>query len=230
MYRTWDEIRAALQAACETQYRDFSCKLMPDTPPDFVLGVRVPFLRKAAQMCDSEATGSLLRVLTHKYHEEYLVHVFLIHRVRDFSLATEYVDTILPYISNWAICDSLSPAVFKNNTDKLLPHIEKWLSSQHNFTVRFGVLQLMRHFLTPESIKLANDSVCAVKSDDYYVNMARAWYFATALAAEYDATLPYLQNNALDVWTHNKTIQKAIESYRVSAPQKAYLRTLRRKS
>ena len=224
-----DEIRADLFAKQDLRYRDFQGALIPTVERDRMIGVRTPDLKSLAKTyANREEIGDFLADLPHKYFDENQLHAFLISREKDFAGCVEKVDRFLPYVDNWATCDQLSPAVFGKHKRALLPHIERWLSSGHTYTVRFGIGMLMSHFLDGEFEPSYLDRVAKIRSGEYYINMMIAWYFATALAKQYEATLPILQENRLDEWTHNKAIQKAIESRRISDEQKAFLRSLKR--
>ena len=226
----------------DVKYRDFQKKLIPTVDPESVIGVRTPELRKLAKQlarlrtsktaadCKTAAdVEAFLKDLPHEYFDENQLHAFIISEDKDYERCMADVEEFLPYVDNWATCDQMSPKVFKKNKDGLLLHVRKWLKSDRTYTVRFAIEMLMEHFLEddfdPEYPKL----VAKVKSDEYYVNMMIAWYFATALAKQHDAVIPYLEGQKLDVWTHNKTIQKARESYRITPEQKEYLKTLKRK-
>jgi len=221
-------IRNKLLSMHEERYRSFSVSLIPNIDPDRIIGVRVPLLRKLAPSLDQSERDSFLSDLPHIYLEENHLHAFLIAYNKDLDATLEEVDRFLPFVDNWATCDSLRPVSFSKHRKQLLPHIEKWLDSKHPYTVRFGIEMLMVHFLDDcfDSAHLAR--VAAIQSDEYYVNMMIAWYFATALAKQYDSTLPYLEKRLLSPWVHAKTIQKAIESYRVSDEHKRILRELRK--
>lgn len=213
----------------EEDYARFQSRLTPTLPRERFIGVRVPALRKLAKsLAGSEAGESFLRTLPHFYYEENMLHALLLGEMRDFSRCLAAVEAFLPFIDNWAVCDGLSPKVFARHKEALLPKIEAWTVSSHVYTCRFGVGTLMRHFLDedfrPELLALP----ASVRSDEYYVNMMLAWFFATALAKQWDAAFPYLMENRLSAWVHNKTIQKCCESYRITDTQKALLRTLKR--
>ena len=222
-----NEIIKRLNALQDTKYRDFQSKLIPDTKAEFI-GVRTPELRKLAKELIKEGkTDNFLSVLPHKYFDENQLHAFIISGIKDFNMCVKEVERFLPYVDNWATCDQMSPKVFKKEKKALLPYINKWIKSGKTYTVRFGMGMLMQHFLGENfEIKYARAVAC-VKSDEYYIKMMQAWYFATALAKNYDEVLPFIENKTLEKWTHNKTIQKAIESYRITAEQKAYLKTLK---
>jgi 3-methyladenine DNA glycosylase AlkD len=223
-----DEIQHRLFELQDLKYKEFQCKLMPTINPEIVIGVRTPDLRKLAKAFSKTPEASeFLKILPHRYYEENNLHGFLIETIKDFDAVVALVDAFLPYIDNWATCDLMSPKVFKKHLPELYEKIKVWLESDQTYTVRFGIEMLMSFYLDenfkPEMLELVAD----VRSDEYYINMMIAWYFATALAKQYDAALPYIQEQRLEKWTHNKAIQKAIESYRISDEAKAYLRTLK---
>ena len=222
------DIQQRLFALQDLKYRDFHCKLMPTVDPATVIGVRTPELRKLArELARSEAAAEFLTVLPHQYYEENNLHGFLIETIRDYDECIAALTAFLPYVDNWATCDLMSPKIFKKHLPELLLQIEVWLASDHVYTIRFGVEMLMSFYLDehfkPEYLQM----VAALRSEEYYVNMMLAWYFATALAKQYEAALPYLEQQRLDKWAHNKAIRKAVESYRISPEQKTYLRTLK---
>lgn len=226
--QTVADIRARLFALADPAYGDFHAGLMPGIPRERIIGVRVPHLRALTkELRGTPAADAFLAALPHLYYEENNLHGFLLDQIRDFDVCLAATERFLPYIDNWATCDGTSPRALIDNSDVLLAHVEEWLASGHTYTVRFGIETLMRHFLDARFSTAYPDAVAALRSDAYYVNMMIAWYFATALAKQYDAILPYIEGHRLDKWTHNKTIQKAVESYRITDAQKAYLRTLR---
>lgn len=209
-------------------YADFQRKLIPTVDPASVIGVRTPELRKLAKsLRGSESAHSFLQSLPHTYFEENQLHAFLLSDLRDFDACLDGVESFLPYIDNWATCDQLSPAVFARCKAVLLPHIFDWMHSGETYTIRFGVGMLMRHFLDGDFDPRYPQAVAAIRSEEYYVRMMCAWYLATALAKQYDAVLPLLQTQTTDAWTHNKAIQKAVESFRITPEQKEYLKTLK---
>lgn len=211
----------------ETEYKEFSAKLMPTVDKNTVIGIRIPLLRKLAKSLTDY--DGFLKDLPHKYFEENNLHAFLIERETDFERCIEKLDAFLPYVNNWATCDSMKPKVLKKDMQKLLLHIYRWINSKEVYTVRYGINMLMSFYLDEHFDENHLMLICNIKSDEYYINMMRAWYFATALAKQYDKTLPIIEQNMLDKWTHNKTIQKAVESLRITKEQKAYLKTLRLK-
>ncbi len=223
-----EEIQSRLFELQDLKYKDFSSKLMPTVNPETVIGVRTPDLRKLAKEYSKTPEASdFLKILPHTYYEENNLHGFLIETIKDYDTAIAAVDTFLPFIDNWATCDLMSPKVFKKHLPELYEKIVVWLKSDKTYTVRFGIGMLMSFYLDehfkPEMLEL----VACVQSEEYYINMMIAWYFSTTLAKQYDAALPHIQNQRLEKWTHNKAIQKAIESYRISDESKAYLRTLK---
>lgn len=231
MTQTTECIRARLFALQDEGYRAFHSRLMPTVPPETVIGVRVPALRRLAKrLAGTPQAEAFLQELPHTYYEENNLHAFLLESIRDYDAALAATEKFLPYIDNWATCDSFCPKVFAKHKEDLLPVLRRWMASDHPYTVRYGMEMLMRYYLDedfrPEHLAWA----AAVHSGEYYINMMRAWYFATALAKQPEAALPWLTEQRLDVWTHNKTIQKAVESSRIPAETKAFLRTLRVRS
>lgn len=270
-----ETIRRRLFALQDAKYRTFQARLIPTIDPSLVIGVRTPALRALAKTIDGTPDAEAFTAsLPHVYYEENNLHAFLIERIRDFDEAVQAVDAFLPFVNNWATCDSMSPKAFARRPEALLEKIESWMASDAAFTVRFGIGMLMRHFLderfeerfleavaavSPAGWAEAPGTVLAQRADavdsgqdtrasraekpaagnraaeekpsipdaSYYVNMMRAWYFATALAKQPQTALPFIEMQRLDPWTHNKAIQKAIESRRIGADSKAYLRTLK---
>ena len=232
---TSSEITSQLYSMQDTSYRDFQAKLLPTLVPESVIGVRTPALRDFAKSLLAEAKtsgrkelASFLSARPHKYFDENQLHAFVLSGEKNFDTCIALLEKFLPFIDNWATCDQLSPKVFKKNRQKLLPFIEKWLSSEKTYVIRFAIGMLMQLFLDDDFSPLYLEKVASIRSQEYYVNMMIAWYFATALAKQYESALPYITQNRLEKWTHNKTIQKAIESFRISQEQKDYLRTLKR--
>ena len=221
-------IRVRLFELQDVKYRDFQRKLMPSVDSAAVIGVRTPMLRALArELRGTPDAAAFVGSLPHTYYEENNLHASLIEAIRDYDELVAAIDRFLPYVDNWATCDMLSPKAFAKHPPALYEKIREWTASGHTYTIRFGVGMLLRFYLDeaffPETLELA----AGLRSEEYYVNMMIAWYFATALAKQYDAALPYIEGRRLDPWTHNKTIQKAVESYRISDAQKAYLRTLK---
>lgn len=225
-----EEIVQSLFESQDTQYRDFQSKLIPNIEKESIIGVRTPILRTLAKnYAKRNDISEFLNELPHKYFEENQLHAFIISQINDFDRSVFEVCRFLPFVDNWATCDQMSPKSFKKNKEELIKYIEQWLKSSEVYTVRFAVGMLMTHYLD-EDFKLDYpDMAASIRSDEYYVNMMTAWYFATALAKHYDEALPYIKENKLDVWTHNKAVQKAVESRRITPEQKAYLKTLKRK-
>ncbi|WP_434509753.1 DNA alkylation repair protein [Desulfitobacterium sp. AusDCA] len=225
-----EEIRRRLFALQDLKYKEFAGKLMPTVDPETVIGVRTPDLRKLAkEIAKTPEAAEFLQILPHAYYEENNLHGFLIETIRDYEAAVLAVEKFLPYIDNWATCDLISPKVFKKHRPELYEKIKVWLKSDRTYTVRFGIGMLMSFYLDDDFRSEMPELVADIRSDEYYVNMMIAWYFATALAKQYEAALPYLREQRLEKWTHNKAIQKALESYRIGDEAKAYLRTLKRK-
>lgn len=218
-----------LLSLADEGYRQFQIPLMPTVDPQRVIGVRTPILRKLAKELAGTAEGeAFLRALPHTYYEENNLHAFLVEQIRDYDTCIAAIDAFLPYVDNWSTCDGWSPKVLKKHPVELLCQIREWMASDLPYTVRFGIGMLQRHFLDDRFSPEYLDWVAAVDREEYYVRMMVAWYFATALAKQYETTLPYIQNGRLPLWTHNKTIQKAIESYRISDERKTYLKALKR--
>ena len=220
-----DEIRSRLFALQDVKYRDFQSGLIPNIPPETVIGVRVPELRKLAK--EIGADEAFLAELPHEYYDENLLHALIITGIKDKQECLRRTVEFLPFVDNWAVCDVLSLKCFKSSPEELLPDIRRWIASDQTYTIRFGVGCLMEFFLDEHFKPEYPEIVSKIRSDEYYVNMMIAWYFATALAKRYEAVLPYIEQRRLGDWVHRKTIQKAIESYRVSDEHKQYLRTLR---
>ena len=223
-----EDIRKELFAHQDLKYRGFQAGLIPGKDAVTMIGVRTPELRKLAkEFSKREDIGDFLNDLPHRYFDEDQIHAFIISLEKDYVKCMEEVKAFLPYVDNWATCDQMSPKVFRKHRPALAIQIDKWLDSEHAFTVRFGIGMLMQHFLDDDFDIKYPERVAELRSEEYYVNMMIAWYFATALAKQYDAIIPYIENKRLDVWTHNKAIQKSIESYRITPEQKEYLRTLK---
>ncbi len=225
---TPEAIRAALFSLQDQPYRDFTAKLIPDVDPATIIGVRAPAFRRAAkEIYRAGENDAFLRQLPHAYYEETNLHAYLVSQGKDFDAVVRGLDEILPYIDNWASCDSIRPPVFAKEKARLFPVCQRWLKNEHPYTVRFAMEMLMTHFLDDAFTPEVNDLVAAVESDHYYVRMMQAWHFATALAKQWDATVPLLTEHRLAPWVHNKTIQKARESYRITPAQKALLHKLK---
>lgn len=220
-----DYIYDELIALSDNEYKKFHSALMPTVEKESILGIRVPNLRKyAKQLFKVGGYEPFLEKLPHKYYEENNLHAFLIEQIKDFDEAIKKTEEFLPYIDNWATCDMFTPIVFKKNKKKLLPFIKKWLKSDKTYTVRYGVKLLMALYLDEDFNEEHMELLCSIKTEEYYINMAIAWYFATALAKQEKSALKYIENNRLGVWVHNKSIQKAIESKRISPEMKKHLK------
>ena len=224
-----EEIRKELFRLKDEEYRDFQGALLPTVDRDSFIGVRTPELRAMAKTFASDREIEFfLSDLPHAYFDENQLHAFLLCEIKDFSVCIDKVERFLPYVDNWATCDQLSPKVFKKHRKELLPAIRRFLSSDRPFTVRFGVGMLMRHFSDEEFSPVFLEEVATIRSEEYYVNMMVAWFFATELAKHYEEAFPYLAEGRLPPWTHNKTIQKALESYRIPLERKRELRGVKR--
>ena len=223
-----DEIKNELFKMQDINYRDFNSKLIPTVDKSLFIGVRTPELRKyAKQLAKREDIEEFLHSLPHKYFDENQLHAFIVSEIKDFKSCVDKVNEILPYVDNWATCDQLSPKVFKKHHKELITYIKEWLESDKVYTIRFGIGMLMEHFLDEDFDIIYPETVSNIRSDEYYVNMMIAWYFATALAKRYESILPFIEKRSLDIWTHNKAIQKAVESYRISTDRKTYLKELK---
>ena len=222
------EIQQRLFALQDAGYRDFHAALMPTVDKTLVIGVRMPALRALAkELKGTELAADFMAALPHKYYEENNLHAALIGHIRDFDACMAAVERFLPYVDNWATCDMMNPRALAKDKAALLERIRLWLQSGHTYTVRFGMEMLMNHFLEEDFREEYPALVASVRSEEYYVRMMQAWYFATALAKQYEAAVTYLEQRRLGAWVHNKTIQKARESYRVSEEQKSYLKRLK---
>lgn len=222
------EITEQIRALADPENAKFVARLMPQIPPEQILGCRTPPLRALAKSLgtDSDAVQVFLKTLPHAYFDENQLHAFLIARIKRFDACIAAVEAFLPYVDNWATCDQLSPAVFRKEAEQLLPYIDRWMQSEHTYTVRFAVGMLMHHFLDARFDPAYPERIAAIRSDEYYINMEIAWYFATALAKQPETILPYLEARRLSEWVHKKTIRKSIESRRIPEETKTYLRTL----
>ena len=228
MERVVGEIREELFRLRDGTYRDFQAKLLPTVPADAIIGVRTPELRRyAKQLIKREDAALFLEALPHGYFDENQLHAFLLSEMKDYGGCVAQVNRFLPHIDNWATCDQLSPMVFAKHRGELIGEIDKWLRSGETYTLRFGIGMLVQHYLDDAFDPAYPEKVALLRSEEYYVNMMIAWYFATALAKQYEAALPYLEQGRLAPWTHNKAIRKALESYRITPEQKEYLKSLK---
>lgn len=209
-------------------YRDFHSSLMPGVDKEAVIGVRIPVLRKfAKEYAKSGETERFMRELPHKYYEENNLHMMIIGQIKDYDKCIEEIERFLPYINNWATCDFPVPKCFNKNKEDIIAKARKWIKSDRTYTIRYGMGVMMRLFLDEDFKEEYIQLVAGVKSEEYYVNMMIAWYMATALAKQWDAAIPYIQEHRLSEWVHRKSIQKAVESYRITPEQKEYLKGLR---
>jgi len=223
-----DEIVAELFRMRDEGYARLQTKILPTLPAEGIIGVRTPALRAFAKSVSKDKDiDAFLSNLPHRYFEENQLHAFVISLEKDFDKCIAEVETLLPFVDNWAACDQLSPKAFKKEPEKLLPYMRTWIKSDKPYTVRFAIGMLMQHFLDERFDTKYTDMVAEIRSEEYYVNMMIAWYFATALAKQYESARPYLEEKRLADWAHNKAIQKSVESYRITDEQKAYLKTLK---
>lgn len=222
------DLQNQLFTLADTKYKEFHSKLMPTVNSDKIIGIRVPVLRKfATEFSKTDDANDFLRDLPHYYYEENNLHAFIIEKEKDFDKTIKLVDDFLLFIDNWATCDMLRPKVFGKNKEKLFTYILKWIKSKHTYTVRYGIGMLMTHFLDEDFSQEYPEIVSKINSDDYYVKMMVAWYFATALSKQYEEIMPFFTKQILDKWTHNKAVQKARESYRITSEQKNELNKLK---
>ena len=223
-----DAVFQRLSELSDPTYRDFHAGLIPNISPETILGVRVPALRRLArELRGSAEAQEFMAALPHEYYDENCLHGLLINDIKDFGATVSALDAFLPYVDNWAVCDLISPRSFKSRPPELAAHVRRWLESIHSYTVRFGIGVLMSFYLDEDFEPAQLEAVAERCCEEYYVNMMVAWYFATALAKQPEAALPYIENRRLSRWTHNKAIQKSIESRRIPDETKTYLKTLR---
>ena len=224
------EIQKELFSLQDKEYMKFSSKLTPNVPEDTIIGVRIPEIRKLAKkLVKNNEYEDFLKELPHKYYDENLLHGAIISESKNFENCIKLLDNFLPFIDNWAVCDTISPKIFKKHKKELIEKIKEWSQSDKTYTCRFGVEMLMTHFLDEDFKKEYLEMVANIHFEEYYVKMVIAWFFATALAKQWDYAVIYLEDNRLDVWVHNKTIQKARESLRILEDKKGYLKGLKRK-
>lgn len=224
-----EQMQKELFALQDLKYRDFHSKLLPGVDKEIIIGIRTPVLRKfAKEFSKRKEAEEFLQDLPHQYYEENNLHMMIITGIKDYDKCLEEIKKFVPYINNWATCDLPLPKCFGKHKEELLPQIREWIASDHTYTIRYGLGTLMSLYLDedfkPEYLELA----ASVHSEEYYVNMMIAWYFATALAKQWEATVPYIEQRKLPQWVHRKTIQKAVESYRITSEQKTYLKSFRR--
>lgn len=226
-----DDIRKELKKLQDKGYREMQVTIIPTVDAESIIGVRTPALRQLAkEISKREDISEFLSDLPHKFFEENQLHAFILSVMKDAESCIRLVDEFLPYVDNWATCDQMSPKVFKKHKQLLLIYVDQWIKSDHTYVKRFAIGMLMEHFLDEDFKTSYLTKVSKIRSEEYYVNMMIAWYFATALAKQYEDTLPFIEKQKLDKWTHNKSIQKAVESYRITPEQKEYLKTLKRKA
>ncbi len=212
----------------DAEYKEFQARLIPNISPESIIGVRTPQIRKLAkEVFISDFRDEFLNDLPHKYYEENLIHFFVLAQIKDFDECVKKVELFLPYIDCWPLSDQATPRSFKKNHQKLLPYIKKWILSQHVYTSRFGIRMLMNEFLDKDFKEEYLELAASKKSEDYYLKMMIAWFFATALAKRYDESIKYIESRRLGEWVHKKTIQKAVESYRITDEHKEFLKSLR---
>ena len=223
------KIQKELFALQDKEYMKFLSKLTPNVSEDTIIGVRIPEIRKLAKkLVKNNEYEDFLKELPHKYYDENLLHGAIISESKNFEKCIKLLDNFLPFVDNWAVCDTISPKIFKKYKKELIEKIKEWSQSDKTYTCRFGVEMLMTHFLDEDFKKEYLEMVADIHSEEYYVKMVVAWFFATALAKQWDYAVIYLEDNRLDVWVHNKTIQKARESLRISLEKKEYLKKLKR--
>ena len=212
----------------DLKYREMQVKIIPTVKPDSIIGVRTPELRRMAkELGGREGISAFLNDLPHRYFDENQLHAFILSGMKDYAECLDALERFLQYVDNWATCDQMSPKVFRKHRKELTEPVKRWIASDETYTIRFGIGMLMEHYLDENFDIRYPEAVADIRSEEYYVNMMIAWYFATALAKQYNAVLPFIENRRLDAWTHNKAIQKAVESYRITPEQKEYLKTLK---
>lgn len=223
-----EKLRENLFELQDLKYRDFHSKLLPGIDRETIIGIRTPALRKfAKEFAKTEEATEFIQDLPHRYYEENNLHMMLITGIRDYKQCLEEIQRFLPYINNWATCDLPTPKCFQKHKEALLPEVQKWISSDQTYVIRYGIGILMRIYLDEDFEPSYLDLAASVQSEEYYVNMMIAWYFATALAKQWEAAIPYIEERRLSQWVHRKTIQKAVESYRITQEQKKYLKGFR---
>lgn len=225
---TQTELITKLYSFQDSKYRKMQIRIIPSIDSESIIGVRTPELKSMAKnLLKTGEYKRFLEELPHTYFEENQLHAFIISGMKDLSGCLEALEKFLPYVDNWATCDQMSPKIFKKNKEVLLTYIKKWIESNHPYTIRFGVEMLMTHFLDDDYDPVYPEMVSKIRSEEYYVNMMIAWYFATALAKQYESVIPFIEKKRLDDWTHNKAIQKCVESRRITEEHKIYLKSLK---
>lgn len=222
------QIEEELFALQDKGYKEFQSKLIPNISKSEIIGVRTNLLRQLAKrLIKQESINIFLHDLPHKYFDENQLHIFIVSEIKDFNICILEAERFLPYVNNWATCDMFSPKCFEKNKEQLLPYIYKWTDSSKEYSVRFAIGLLMKYFLAEDFKEEYLNKVVSIKREEYYIKMMQAWYIATALAKNYSQTISILQKSVLDKWTHNRSIQKAVESFRISDEQKTYLKSLK---
>ncbi len=222
------DLHSKLYDIRDLKYRDMQIKIIPNINPETIIGVRTPELKSMAkEILKAGDHKDYLEELPHKYFEENQLHAFIISGLKDLNECMEELEKFLPFVDNWATCDQMSPKIFKKHKEVLLSHIKEWIRSEKTYTIRFGVGMLMEHFLDDDFDICYPEMVAKLRNEEYYVNMMTAWYFATALAKQYESILPFIEEKRLDDWTHNKAIQKSVESRRITEDKKKYLKSLK---
>ena len=222
------DIKKKLFTLKDTDFKKFNQKLIPTVDPKNVIGIRTPALRSLAKEIYKEGSyDSFINKLPHIYFEENQLHAFIISQEKDYDKCIELIEIFLPYVDNWATCDQMTPKIFKKHHEMLHVKCMEWIESDKTYTIRFGIKMIMDHYLDDDFDIRFMEEISKIRSEEYYINMMIAWYFATALAKQYNAAIDFIKEEKLDPWTHNKTIQKAIESYRITDEQKEYLRSLK---
>ena len=222
------DLHKKLYSLQDLKYRDMQIKIIPNISPESIIGVRTPELRNMTKdILKAGDYKDFLGELPHKYFEENQLQAFIISGIKDLNECIEELRKFLPYVDNWATCDQISPKIFKKHKEELLTQIKDWIESDRTYTIRFGVGMLMEHFLDEDYDPKYPEMVAGIRSEEYYVNMMIAWYFATALAKQYESILHFIEEKRLDDWTHNKAIQKSVESRRIAEEQKVYLKSLK---
>lgn len=222
------QIEEELFALQDKGYKEFQSKLIPNISKSEIIGVRTNLLRELAKrLIEQESINIFLHDLPHKYFDENQLHIFIVSEIKDFNICILEAERFLPYVNNWATCDMFSPKCFEKNKEQLLPYIYKWTDSSKEYSVRFAIGLLMKYFLAEDFKEGYLNKVVSIKREEYYIKMMQAWYIATALAKNYSQTISILQKSVLDKWTHNRSIQKAVESFRISDEQKTYLKSLK---
>ncbi len=226
-----EKIREYLFSNQDLGFRDFNAKLIPNVAKERIIGVRTPILRKLArELITNGQWEAFFQELPHYYQEENCLHGFILGtRKADYEQVIEDVERFLPYVDNWAVCDTISPKIFRKHLEDVYERICRWVRSDCEYTVRFAVVTLLQFFLDEEFQPEMLELVASLHRKEYYINMAIAWYFSFALIKQYETALPLLESGRLDPWIQNKSIQKAVESYRISQERKAYLKTLKAK-